>query len=507
MRLSAALLIIVIVVLYCGGAVASILTKRPWVDEAWFTGPALDLVTRGKMGTLLLDQAGSHLRLYSPKAVLSGIGEHTYWVMPLYFLQLALWGKIFGFSIFSIRIPSALWGIVAVLSTGIFIRRLYPTGGTSTALVGMAILAADFGFLDSASNGRMDMMCAALGLAALAVYLSLRERSLLAAIILSHLLATTACLTHPNGVFGSVTLILAMIWLDRKKIGLITIGMILLPYAFGVLCWAIYCAQAPADFVAQFSANVASKMDHLTPWNAVRLEITDRYKIHYWPEGGMAKIKIVGLLLTLGAILTLTTNWTLQKTGCKLLVLLTALRFLMLAMSGGPKFEYYFVQILPYFAGLIAVAFWHFWSSRHPALRILCTSALISYFGVQLVVLAHLVTSVRGYQTEYMPVVKYLQSAIRPGDAVVGSAELGFALGFYNPQLKDDVWLGYWTRQQPSIVVTDQWYYEPVISAATQRSLPTQGYFASFLTEQFELVKQTRGYRVYRRRVGPPASF
>src|SRR4051794_35195524 len=59
-------------------------TKGPWVDEAWFTGPALDLATHGRFGTPVLEPTGSHLTLYKPGAVLTGINEHTYWIMPLY---------------------------------------------------------------------------------------------------------------------------------------------------------------------------------------------------------------------------------------------------------------------------------------------------------------------------------------------------------------------------------------------------------------------------------------
>lgn len=58
-------------------ALTLVFTKGPWVDEAWFTSPALDLVTRGTFGTMLLDPAGSHLRLYKADAVLQGINEHT----------------------------------------------------------------------------------------------------------------------------------------------------------------------------------------------------------------------------------------------------------------------------------------------------------------------------------------------------------------------------------------------------------------------------------------------
>ena len=47
-----------IALVFIAFALALVFTKGPWVDEAWFTGPALDLVTHGKFGTLLLDQIG-----------------------------------------------------------------------------------------------------------------------------------------------------------------------------------------------------------------------------------------------------------------------------------------------------------------------------------------------------------------------------------------------------------------------------------------------------------------
>ena len=30
---------------------------------------------------------------------LLGVNRHTYWVMPLHSVELALWGKLFGFSV------------------------------------------------------------------------------------------------------------------------------------------------------------------------------------------------------------------------------------------------------------------------------------------------------------------------------------------------------------------------------------------------------------------------
>jgi hypothetical protein len=494
---------VAIVLIYVAFAVATIATKRPWVDEGWFTGPGLDLVTRGKFGTLLLDPAGSNLRLFKPDAVLQGINEHTYWVMPLYLLQTALWGKLFGFSVFSIRIPSLLWGLVAMWSLTVIIRRLYPPGGISAALIGASVLAVDFGFVECSSDGRMDMMCSALGFAALAVYLMWREEHFSRAVLIAHILAAAACFTHPYGLMAPAALLAAMVWLDWKAtVRVSTVVIMAGPYLLGAIAWALYCAQAPADFSAQFSANAASKMEQgLALWNGIWLEIRYRYWVHYWPDGAFGKLKIIGLALALGALFTLVVRRDLrQSAGCRLLLILVALRFLMLAVIGGPKFDFYLVHILPLFAAMIGIAAWWLWSSRNPTLRVLCAVALVLYGGVQTAILLHKVESIRGYQTEYQPLISYLKSNMRPDDLVAGSAELGFGLGFYNPHLIDDVWLGYWSHKQPTVVVVDQWLYEQVISTAILKHLPAPDYFATQFNSQFELVKEIPGYKVYRRR-------
>jgi hypothetical protein len=74
---------------------------------------------------------------------------------------------------------------------------------------------------------------------------------------------------------------------------------------------------------------------------------------------------------------------------------------------------------------------------------------------------------------------------------------LGFSLGFENPQLVDDVWFGYWSGRRPTILVVDRGYYEPVIEAATSRGMPRPGYFDG-LFKSYELVREFKGYRIYR---------
>lgn len=477
-------------------ALAMLFTKRPWVDEAWFTSPALDLVTRGRFGTLLLDPAGSHLRLYKPDAVLRGISEHTYWVMPLHLLQLAAWGKLFGFSIFSMRMPSVLWGGVALASIGSIVRRLYE--GRHAALISVAVLAVDFGFVNDAADVRMDMTCAALGFAALAAYLCLRETNFLRAVIAAHVLAAAGVFTHPNGVFASAGLLLTMLWFDRNRVRPLTLALMAAPYLLFGLLWAMYCLQAPAEFAAQLSANSAARAsDVLAPWRGVWREINGRFRNHFIPEGGMGKLKIIGLLIYVAALGTLASARKLRETrGCRLLLCLTLLQFLCLSVFASLKVPYYMVYILPYFAAASGIAISYLCSSYGLRVRVPCAAALVCYLAVQTAVVMNLSFVVDGYRKEYTPVVAYLKSTLQPDDLVMGPAELGFSLGFENAQLVDDVWFGYWSGRRPTVLVVDRWYYDQVIEAAASRGIPRPGYFDR-LFERCQLVREFKGYRIY----------
>jgi 4-amino-4-deoxy-L-arabinose transferase-like glycosyltransferase len=489
---------ILLIFVFAAGSV--VLTKKPWVDEAWFAGPALELVTQGRMGTPLLDPAGSHLRLYNPTADLRGINQRTYWVMPVHLLQLAAWAKIFGFSIISMRAPSVFWGLIALVSVGVLVRRLYPD--RRAALIAMAVLAVDFGFVDSSADVRMDMTCAALGFASLAIYLSWREERLSMALLISHSLAAAACFTHPNGSFATATLLVTMAWLDRHRWREMNPLLILIPYAAGGLGWWFYVRQAPGDFTAQMSANAAGRGgDLLTPWRGIWREIDGRFMTHYWPEGSWSgRLKVVGLLLALvsGAAI-LAVRPLRAVTGCRLLVCLAVLRFVMLSVAANAKFTYYMVHIVPFFAAMIGIAAAYAWADERRWTRATVTGALAAYFVVQGAALWHKTVTVSGYRQEYQPLVAYLKSVARPDDEIVGSAELGFGLGFDNPRLADDVWLGYWSHRRPTIVVVDRRYYKEVIEVATQRGFPAPGYFQQLLGNEFRLIETFKDYQVYRR--------
>ena len=164
--------IISVLVLFSALAIGNAIAERPQIDEGMFASPALNLATRGFMGTTVLETHNSPL---------TRIDQRTYWVMPMYLLNQAVWYKLFGFSLLSMRSLSAAWGLVALISWFLIVFKL--SGDKKIALLALVLLGFDYTFINSAAMGRMDMMSAAIGAAALAAYLSLRERNLMLAIL------------------------------------------------------------------------------------------------------------------------------------------------------------------------------------------------------------------------------------------------------------------------------------------------------------------------------------
>src|SRR5690349_17227781 len=183
------------VTLYVALSVADAKATRPIADEAWFGSPAANLAKHGYMGTSVIDPMSTGL---------TQIDHYTYWVMPLHLLAQALWYKVAGTSLQSVRTLSLLWGFLALWAWFAIVRNL--SRNRHVALLAVILIALDLVFVSQSASGRMDMMCAALGFAGIGTYLSLRERNLTTAVLLGHAFAAASMFTHPNGVFASASL-------------------------------------------------------------------------------------------------------------------------------------------------------------------------------------------------------------------------------------------------------------------------------------------------------------
>jgi hypothetical protein len=485
-------------------ALGSVLTKRPWCDEAWFASPALDLTVNGRMGTHVLEPTGTALSVLKSGARLDRIDQHTYWVMPLHFLVLAVWFKIFGFSLTVLRLPAVVWGLAALAAWYAMVRRL--GGSRELAALTLFFIGIDFAFVNSASDGRMDMMCASLGFLAMAVYLALRETRFPWAVLLSHAAAALSVFTHPNGVLASVSLLFMMFYLDRKRLSFAVLPLAGVPYAIAALGWAAYIMRDRAAFVAQFGANAIDRSAGLlAPVEGLRLEIARRYlEGHFLPAAGFSgRLKVLILLGYVAALaITVAAPALRRLPGCRLLLYLTGLRFLMMAWGISVKADYYLVHIVPFYAFFMACAACWLWQ-RSNRVRWITALLLCLVVGLQLSWSLYRIFWLRPYQKQYLPAVRFLKARITPQDLVCGSAELAFAFGFYNPQIVDDIWIGLWSGKRPTILVVDKWYYYQEFAGPHKAAPAYFPYVTRLLQDDFkEIYSQADEYQIYARKPG-----
>src|SRR6185369_3158297 len=159
----------------------------------------------------------------------------------------ALWDKLLGFNLFTVRLYSVAWGLVAL--GAVYVTLFTLSGRRDVALLGVALLAIDFQFLWSASVGRMDMMCVALGQAAFAAFLYLRNRSFPMAVLVSQSLVAAAGLTHPMGAGEFVGLLFLTLYCDWNRIRASHIALAIIPYGIGAVAWGMYILKQPALFL------------------------------------------------------------------------------------------------------------------------------------------------------------------------------------------------------------------------------------------------------------------
>lgn len=475
-------------------SVASALTKRPWSDEGHLASASHNLATNGSMGTLMLPEENS--------VGFQGISRHTYWIMPLTMVSQAGWYKLFGFSLFSQRAMSIAYGLLAVFCCYWFLHRL--SGDRSVALLAALIMATDYNVVNQASMGRPDMMCAALGLAAWACYLALRERRLALALLCSHTLVTLSGLCHPNGVLYFVGLVALIVWRDRGRLTLGRLGTCALPYAAGIVGYGLYVLQAPGDFVAQFwdNARAGTRADGFrAPLTALWREATERYARGFGllghEPGHSGPIYLKALILAgfaAGLVMALSVPSLRRRPGVRQVLLLFGLVSFVLALLDGLKYTLYLVHTLPLLAMLFAFSLIWLWERDAPR-RWAAGVALAGLLALQVggTVLRCWQNT---YQKRYLPAARFLVASCSDAPLIVGSIQFYFDLRDAR-RLLDDPYLGYFTHKEAGCIVADDIYdrsFEEIAKANPSASAHIRQVLA-----RYRLVYDHAGIRVFRR--------
>jgi hypothetical protein len=422
-------------------------TKRPWCDEAWFASPAYNLLNRGSMGTTILDPHGF---AYTPD--LKSIDRFTFWVMPAYFVAQAAWSAVVGFGLISMRCLSIAWSAVALLSWFVIMRWI--TGNRNLALIAVFLLGTEQQFIRSAGFGRMDMMCFALGLASLAVYLYLREQRFTLAVMVSGCLAAVALFTHPNGVFSTLILSGFLLWLDRKRITPKIVLLSALPLVILGSLWATYTLQAPEAFLAQIHSQSSFFELQSNPFRALAAEISGRYQLPYALSAPFP-VSVGSLILcayALAIILNLAVPTLRRSRASRVLLAMATFEFVMQLCV--KKSWYYLVYVLPFYTGLLTLAMHWIWLKGRSWKSSVCFALMM----ITAVNMGFILVRVRhDDRRPFQEVVNYLRQNASRGDLIMGSGELGFGLGF-DGQVLDDARLGFLSGRTPRFVVIEPQY-------------------------------------------------
>lgn len=467
-------------------SIGTALTKLPFSDEGYYANPAFNLNSGRSMGTPVLETAGTSLR---------GLEQRTYWIMPLYIVTQAGMYKLFGTGLFQMRLLSTAWGLLIVFSWLVILRTLFEE--KAVALLASALIALNFHVVIIGSVGRSDVMCAALGSAALAAYLWFRERDLAAAVFVSQALVVSSGLTHPNGIFYLGGTVVLMFHLDHGRIAWRHLAIAAVPYVIGGASWAAYILQDPSDFIAQFGGSASGRTWGLTsPLAALKAEITVRYLNSYGfgpKSAGLSRLKLLVLLAYIAGIAgALLTSRVRKHPSFRLLLVLTTLVFVMMALFEGSKQDWYLIHIIPLLGAVLAVWIHCCWKSRT-----LPASMLLLGVGSFIILNVGIVTLLifrNDYQTRYVPAIRFLESKLDDHTLVMGSAELAFRIGF--DKVKDDYRLGYYSRRRPSLIVVDE-NYEGWFRRFQTREPDVYRHIRKTLSDDARKVFESDYYRIY----------
>lgn len=435
-----------------------------------------------------------------PGTVMLGIHERNYHVMPLSYLAQAAWFKIAGFSLPSMRFFAILWGLLALLCWKFIIQKL--TGNARIALVAAFLLAVDHAFLECATDGRPDIMSAALGALALALYLHWREASLARAIVAASTLFTLSVFTHPMGGMAAVPLLLAYGLLDLSRFRVSHIALAAAPLFIAGAAYAAFILQDYAAFQAQFGINAGGRLSGLThPLQALIDEVRVRYfERFYLPEyaTGLARLRVLIIFGYWFALIWAVVAPGMRNTSRYRLFLAAAVvDFIALALFDGTKSYFYIIHTLPFLAALLAV--WLVWAWNKGGAGKLAAAGLLGLMTFLQIGWDVYAIYKNPYRNIYQPAAAFLREHAGSTATIIGSGELGFELGF-DGNLRDDSSLGYYSGRKADFVVLDERAYKQSMLGYAAKAPDLDAYVKRLLADEYRRVYDGPFYEIYQRK-------
>ena len=318
-------------------------------------------------------------------------------------------------------------------------------------------LALDSGFVVACSRGRMDLECAALGLSAIAAYLTLRERSFRTAVLASSSLIVLSGLSHPYGLFYLVDTVALTLWLDRERWSWRMVILALAPCILGAAAWGAYILEDPADFVRQFTANATMEGRlgfFAAPLSALYREATLRFGFVYVFRSLGRDPAILIKTLTSVVYLLPPRFWLVNgrfRIAAQIgpILMVGSINLLLLTILDGQRSTFYLIHVLPPMNA--ALAAWFLWTQRRPRWRTIAIPIVIGWTLLQISMAVYR-ASRNAYRNDYLVVANFMRSHINGNTRVVfADQQYGFQLGF-GPRLVTDMRLGFFSGRTADMI-------------------------------------------------------
>jgi hypothetical protein len=283
-------------------------------------------------------------------------------------------------------------------------------------------------------------------------------------------------------------------------VGIGTVATAAIPYLALGAGWAVYIAQSPADFAAQFLGNAAGRgPTFTTPLAALGLEISHRYMDSYglaaWSSrAGRLNAIPLGIFLA-GAAACLLVREIRQHRGYRLLLIWAAIVVVFLTELEGLKTHFYLIYVTPLYCMLLAVAAGWMWE-RRPRWRWVPAAVLLVFWVLQ-VTRTPVADSRNPRRTTYDPAVEFLRRRCNANTFIMGDAALIFA--FPDWKILDDFRLGYDSGKRAEVVVIDQQWADRIEMLQTLGPA-VYAFIQQLLKAEYQEVYNQGGYRILIRR-------
>jgi hypothetical protein len=464
------------------------LSRSPWWDEGLFADIAINFRNFGHLGSSVLAPSG-YLDL-------PGVHQYTFFQFPLYLLALGGWFRLVPATVVSMRLFSVMWGCVFILSWFVVLRSL--SRNEPLSLLVASVVALEYESVVKASTGRMDMMCAALGLAGLASYFWFRDSNRSRGVILAAWFEAASLFCHPMGAVMNAVAAAVIIW-DLRRINWRLIAAASLPYLTGTAWCLYYIHQAPGVFWAQSKAASEYRVRGIgVVLLGVLNDANARYIHSYAGYAGILNLSAICLVfLAVGMVALLKDRNLRRQPEANRLLLSAAIAYAGVAIVDGMKFPHYLIFSIPFFAACGAVWVYDRWREgglgRWVACSLLAANLLIGIGGAGYRIRRN------EYRQLYDPAVEFVRSQLPSNGLVMGGSELGFALGFGRP-LVDDRYLGFFSGERPAMFVENKFYGLPWRSPRFANALSSS---RSELGKKYHLAFSNDAYKVYLRNASP----